>query len=131
MGDGQLDDLETAAWLHHLGAVCLDDPEAGGSRDPIEVARAGAEMLRASRALSDAGDIIAAEPGSASTQTSSQSERVSAMGEILRLANDYDDLTGGDPSQSHLAIDHLRKTSQYGEQVIEALDRVLDDSPIL
>lgn len=131
VGDGQLDDLETAAWLHHLGAVCLDDPESGGSRDPIEVARAGAEMLRASRALSDAGDIIAAGPSSAGAQTRGPSERVSAMGEILRLANDYDELTDGDPSRSHLAIDLLRKTSQYDQLAIEALDRVLDDTPNL
>jgi hypothetical protein len=74
-GDGQLDDLATAAWLHHLGSVCLDGPAAGGSLDPIKVAQAGAEMLRASRALSDAGDIVASAPGSVDIQADSERRR--------------------------------------------------------
>ena len=62
VSESQLEDLETAAWLHHLGAVCLDDPSPGEEPDATAVARAGAEMLRVSQALSNAGDIVAAEP---------------------------------------------------------------------
>jgi response regulator RpfG family c-di-GMP phosphodiesterase len=129
--EGQSDDLETAAWLHHLGAVCLDEPEPGHSLDPSDVARAGAEMLRASRALSDAGDIIAAESGRIATAGEGKNARALAMGEILKVANDYDDLTSGDDSQSRFALDALssRPTTAYDARVLKALGEVLRTAP--
>ena len=42
LSEADVDDLETAAWLHHLGAVSLDEPATGGHPDAADVARAGA-----------------------------------------------------------------------------------------
>ena len=53
--------LETAALLHHLGQVCLDEPEDGRPPEPAAVAQAGAAILRGTPLLAPAGDIIAAE----------------------------------------------------------------------
>jgi hypothetical protein len=125
VGEGHLDDLETAAWLHHLGAVCLDEPEGGGSRDPIEVARAGAEMLRASRALSDAGDILAAQPGSLEVQEGGSRALSQELGQILRIASEYDVLTDGDDRRAGPAIDDLKRSAEYDGRVVQALDGVL------
>ena len=52
----------TAVFLHHLGQVCLDEPERGHVSDPAAVARAGADILRRTPLLAPAGDIIATEP---------------------------------------------------------------------
>ncbi len=38
--------LETAALLHHLGQVCLDEPDDGRPPEPVSVAQAGATILR-------------------------------------------------------------------------------------
>ena len=51
VGGANLRDLETAAWLHHLGAVSLDDAQAGSPLDLADVASASADMLRSSNAL--------------------------------------------------------------------------------
>ena len=57
----ELDQLETAALLHHLGQVCLDEPDDGRPPEPVAVAQAGAAILRGTQLLAPAGDIIAAE----------------------------------------------------------------------
>ena len=55
----ELEDLETAAWLHHLGSVSLDEPADGMQLDPPAVAEAGAEILRSNHHLAGAGDVAA------------------------------------------------------------------------
>ncbi len=57
----ELGQLETAALLHHLGQVCLDEPDDGRPPEPVSVAQAGATILRGTQLLAPAGDIIAAE----------------------------------------------------------------------
>jgi hypothetical protein len=57
----ELTQLETAALLHHLGQVCLDEPDDGRPPEPIAVAQAGSTILRGTQLLAPAGDIIAAE----------------------------------------------------------------------
>ena len=47
----EIEQLETAALLHHLGQVCIDEPEDGRSPDPVAVAHAGAEILRGTQLL--------------------------------------------------------------------------------
>ena len=43
MSTSELHDLETAALLHHFGAVCLDEPVDGAPLDPVEVAALSAD----------------------------------------------------------------------------------------
>jgi hypothetical protein len=128
IGDVELQHLETAALLHHLGAVCLDEPEFGSQHDPAEVARSGAAMLRASEALAPAGDIVAAEPslhrppGSAPVQTSA------LAGQILKVASAFDELTEGQDEHTSWAVEALYTGPGYvyDGRVLGALERVLE-----
>lgn len=126
--DADLDHLETAALLHHFGAVCLDEPPEGGQLDPAAVAEAGAAMLRGSEALAPAGDIVAAEPslhrapGTASTPPSA------LAGQILKVASAFDELTDGKAEHTAWALEALYTGPLYvyDGRVVGALERVLE-----
>jgi hypothetical protein len=123
----ELEDLETAAVLHHLGAVCLDEPAEGTSHDPVEVARSGATMLRASEALVPAGDIVAAEHSLYRPPGGQDSPAAPLAGQILKVASAFDDLTEGDPSHAEWAVEALftGPAYVYDGRVLTALDAVL------
>ena len=76
--------LETAALLHHLGQVCLDEPDDGRPPEPVSVAQAGATILRGTQLLAPAGDIIAAEWMPYRQNVSSRPSVMS--GQILKVA---------------------------------------------
>jgi hypothetical protein len=123
-----LQDLRTAAWLHHLGAVCLDDPPQGEQLDPSEVARAGSEMLRASHVLSKAGDIVASETALYRPRTAGDGLPASSLlGQVLKVASAYDELTAGDDAASPRAIEALYSAPAYvyDVRVLNALEEVL------
>lgn len=127
VGEGELEDLETAAWLHHLGSVCLDTPTSEGRLEPPEVARAGAEMLRASHALANAGDIVGAEPNLHRPPNDAVSEPSDLLGQILKVASAYDELTEGDASHAPWAVEALftGPAYVYDGRVLTALEQVL------
>jgi len=128
LSESDVADLETAALLHHLGAVCLDEPVSGELLDPVAVAEAGAAMLRGSEALAPAGDIVAAEPtlhrapGTRTTQTSA------VAGQILKVASAYDELTEGNAEHAAWALEALYTGPLYvyDGRVVGALERVLE-----
>jgi hypothetical protein len=110
----ELEHLRAAALLHHLGHLCLDDPEVRGrSIEPSEVTDKGAEILRQTDYLRPAGDLLA-------------SDTASLGGQILRVASAYDELTGGDDSFSEAAIEALYSGPGYvyDPRVLDALERV-------
>jgi len=120
--------LETAALLHHLGAVCLDEPAPGASHDPIEIARAGAAMLRVSPALAPAGDIVAAEPSLHRTSPGTAEADTAALeGQILKVASAFDELTEGLDEHAAWAVEALYTGPGYvyDGRVLGALERVL------
>lgn len=123
----QLEDLETAAWLHHLGAVSLDEPAEDVQLDPPDVARAGAEILRSSYALESAGDIVAAEPRLHRAPQDKSDEPSALLGQILKVASAYDDLTEGDDSHAQWAVEALftGPAYVYDGRVLTALEQVL------
>ena len=131
--ESDIEDLETAAWLHHLGAVSLDEPESGSQPDATEVARAGAEMLRSSHALSNAGDVVAAEPSLHRAPGENPQQPAAMMGQILKVASAYDELTEGDDSHAQWAVDALftGPAYVYDGRVLAALERVLKDRGLL
>jgi hypothetical protein len=128
----ELDDLWTAALLHHLGVVCLDEPEDGASPDPLEVAMAGATMLRASEALARAGDVVAAEPLLHRPQEHGQ-PGAALSGMILKVASAYDELTEGDDEHAAWAVEALYTGPGYvyDGRVLGALERVLERRGVL
>jgi hypothetical protein len=123
----QLEDLETAAWLHHLGAVSLDEPAEGVQLEPPDVAREGAEILRSSQALQSAGDIVAAEPRLHRPPGDRTAEPSALLGQILKVASAYDDLTEGDDSHAQWAVEALftGPAYVYDGRVLSALEDVL------
>ena len=115
-------DLETAALLHHLGQVTMDEPE-----DPSCPARASdvaavtASMLREIKPLAAAGDIVAGEAA----------PRRGLASQIVRVASDYDDLTGSGDCDPAVAIETLRSTPNfvYEVKVMAALEEVVARVP--
>ena len=87
----ELEQLETAALLHHLGQVCLDEPDDGRAPEPVAVAQAGATVLRGTQLLAPAGDIIAAETMPFREKISSRPSVMS--GQILKVASAFDELS--------------------------------------
>jgi hypothetical protein len=131
--ESDIEDLETAAWLHHLGAVCLDEPARGSQPDATEVARAGAEMLRSSHALTNAGDVLASEPSLHRSPGETLQQPAALMGQILKVASAYDELTEGEDSHAQWAVDALftGPAYVYDGRVLAALERVLKHRGLL
>jgi hypothetical protein len=127
----ELTQIETAALLHHLGQVCLDEPEDGRPPEPVSVAQAGATILRGTQLLAPAGDIIAAEWMPVREKVSS---RPSVMaGQILKVASAFDELSDGRADRAGLALEALCSAPEYlyDPRVLGALEVVLDRRGLL
>jgi len=120
--------LETAALLHHLGAVCLDEPATDEPLDPVSVAEAGAAMLRGSEALAPAGDIVAAEPLLHRGPGTRTTRPGALAGQILKVASAFDELTEGNEEHAAWALEALYTGPLYvyDGRVVGALERVLE-----
>jgi hypothetical protein len=123
-----LEQLHTAALLHHLGVVCLDEPDEGLLLDPVQVATAGANMLRASDVLAPAGDVVAAEPLLHRPPGASDPPAAALSGMILKVASAYDELTEGNDEHAAWAVEALYTGPGYvyDGRVLGALERVLE-----
>ena len=127
----EVSQLETAALLHHLGQVCLDEPDDGRPPEPVAVAQAGATILRGTQLLAPAGDIIAAEWMPYREHMSSRPSVMS--GQILKVASSFDELADGHPERAGLALEALcsAPTYLYDARVLGALEVVLDRRGLL
>lgn len=126
--EADLDHLETAALLHHLGAVCLDAPADGAVLDANEIAVVGAEMLRASEILAPAGDIVAAAPALHRVPGIPGAQKDALVGQILKVASAFDELTEGRAEHDAWALEALYTGPLYvyDGRVVGALERVLE-----
>ncbi|HEX5616366.1 MAG TPA: hypothetical protein VFZ83_14525 [Acidimicrobiia bacterium] len=114
--------LETAALLHHLGQVTLEDPEElGRPNDPAEVAAVTAAMLREIESLAGAGEIIAGP------SNDSGRDRDRLASQVLKVASAFDDLCEGDWECRDAAFAALCSAPGYlyDGRVVEALGRVV------
>lgn len=120
-----IDTLETAALLHHLGSVTLDDPSLSGNpQPPTTVAHVTADMLRSIEALAPAGEVVA-RAGSRRSFTFLDARGHSAA-LVLQCANIYDE------SRHELRLDHdaamqqvrdaARTVDERERSVIDALE---------
>lgn len=124
----ELDHLETAALLHHLGEVILDDPAHSGVQNvPMEVAAVTAGMLREIAPLAVAGDIVAAEPLTHHSAGRSEVPAYPLASQVLKVAGAFDDLSGGEAVRIGAAIETLYANPGYvyDSRVLDALERVL------
>ncbi|MGZ8735402.1 MAG: hypothetical protein ACXW1M_09470 [Acidimicrobiia bacterium] len=122
-----LEYLEAASLLHHIGHVCLDDPSVlGRPVESSEVAHASAEMLRQAEFLAPAAELLSPDPhpfGGAERSWTSVS------GQVLRVASAYDELSeGGQARLETGAIEALYSGPGYvyDPRVLAALERVLE-----
>ncbi|HEX5586488.1 MAG TPA: hypothetical protein VFZ17_04220 [Acidimicrobiia bacterium] len=127
----ELAQLETAALLHHLGQVCLDEPDDGRAPEPAAVASSGAAILRSTPLLAPAGDIIAAETLPYRAKVGSRPSVLS--GQVLKVASAFDELSEGVPAQASLALEALSCAPAYlyDARVLSALEIVLDRAGLL
>lgn len=117
--------LETAALLHHLGQVTLEDPETlGRPNDPAEVAAVTGAMLREIEPLAAAGEIISGGPSDDPTR---DRDRDRLAGQVLRVASAFDDLCDGNPERANAAFEALCSAPGYlyDGRVVEALGRIV------
>ena len=129
----ELEHLDTAARLHHLGSVCLDEAPEGQQLDPVAVATSGAQMLRASEALAPAGDVVAAEPLLHRPPGQNEPRSAALSGMILKVASAYDELTEGNDEHAAWAVEALYTGPGYvyDGRVLGALERVLERRKVL
>ena len=127
----EIEALETAALLHHLGQVCIDEPEDGRSPDSAEVARAGAEILRVTPLLAPAGDIIAAEPMQYRDEPASDPTLVAAQ--VLKVTSAFDELSLGRSDCASAALEALYSAPayMYDARVLGALEMALDKAGLV
>jgi hypothetical protein len=127
----ELNQLETAALLHHLGQVCLDEPDDGRPPEPVAVAQSGATILRGTQLLAPAGDIVASEWMPYRRDVSSRPSVVA--GQILKVASAFDELCDGHEERASLALEALCSAPEYlyDSRVLAALELVLDRRGLL
>ena len=131
-GRAELEQLRTAALLHHLGQVCLDEPLGSDGANGDRIADAGASILRATGSLAPAGHLLAAEP--LPYRTSVLLPRsIASGGQILKVASEYDEASGGEPARAAPALEALYKSPgyTYDGRVLAALETVLAQRGLL
>lgn len=111
----EIDILEYAALLHDLGQIVLDEPIRGGAtlliapRDQERIADDGVAIVRHSGVLEDAA-VVLSKQAIPFRRVLEHDERLPVEARIIRLANAFDDLTGGstDPTDQSLAIERIQ-----------------------
>jgi hypothetical protein len=138
LDDVNVGDLETAALLHHLGQVTLDEPRPGARVDLREVATVTAALLREIEPLHAAAEIVAGESLGArdalrepTTSRGSSTRGVSPVAlasQALKVASAFDDLTEGADDRSAAALEALYSSPGYvyDSRALEALERIVD-----
>ncbi|HEY5013448.1 MAG TPA: HD domain-containing phosphohydrolase [Acidimicrobiia bacterium] len=132
LDDAHLENLETAALLHHVGQVTLDEPPPGARPDLREVATVTAALLREIDPLHAAAEIVAGESMGARDALRLPSPRrgspVAVASQALKVASAFDDLTEGAADRSAAALEVLYSSPGYvyDSRALEALERILD-----
>lgn len=116
----------TAARLHRIGFICLDDDEEESpeSVDPRRVARVGAEMLRQTRFLRPVADLV--------EEVELHSPEGGTLGAaIVRIASRFDDHVVEEPVRMTGALEIISATTTdpVGRQVVSGLKRLLAVHP--
>jgi hypothetical protein len=122
-----IDRVATAARLHHIGYVTLDDPEDAALMDNRRLlARLGGDILRETEFLANVGDLV--ESVHAENMAHSTRE-----GGVLRVATAFDHLVLEKPERAPGAVQLLAfdQSDPYGAAAVLALRRVLEDDPDL
>lgn len=130
----ELFDLEYAALLHDIGQVALLEPIPGGATvlaapaDQRRIERDTVQIVRETGVLDEVGAIVERQT-TPYRQMREFDEEIPLTSRILKVANAYDDLTGGDPSAAarDTAIERifLGLGYEYDPRVVDALVHVV------
>ncbi|MBV9411154.1 MAG: hypothetical protein JO148_06125 [Acidimicrobiia bacterium] len=122
LGNEAIDRLGTAARLHHIGYVTLDDPEDAKLADNRDLlSRLGGDILRQTEFLSNVGDLVegvhSGDPRVVTRETA-----------VLRVATEFDLLVLEDPHRAPAALDRLTsdQSEAFGAAAVLALRWALD-----
>ena len=139
ISDRELRELEYAALLHDLGQISLVEPIPGGATvlaaptDQRDIADEGARIIRHAEGLDTVADYVEAQT-TPYRQVRELGEEVPMASRIIKVANAFDDLTGGsdDPDQVRVANEriHLGLGYQYDPEVVEALAVATSDTTV-
>ncbi|MEO7421273.1 MAG: HD domain-containing phosphohydrolase [Ornithinibacter sp.] len=132
LSERELRDLEYAALLHDLGQISLAEPIPRGATvlaapvDQRDIAGEGARIVRQAEGL----DVVAGYIESQATpyrQVREQGDDVPLVSRIIKVANAFDDLTGGSQQAQSIAAAmeriHLGLGYEYDPEVVDALTR--------
>lgn len=135
MSQREIIDLEYAALLHDLGQVALRDPIPGGATlmaapaDQQRIAHDGAEIVRRTGVLDNVAHILEAQT-SPYRQVREFGEDLPMASRIIKVANAFDDLSGGElggtAEERAMERIHLGLGYEYDPRVVDALTRALD-----
>lgn len=111
----EMDTLEYAALLHDLGQVALDQPIPGGAtvlaapRDQERIVQDGVGIMRHSGVLEPAATLLTRQAAPYRLMRE-EDERIPLEARIIKLANAFDDFTGGsrDPGAVSVALERLQ-----------------------
>jgi hypothetical protein len=139
ISDRELRELEYAALLHDLGQISLVEPIPGGATmlaapsDQRDIADEGARIIRHAEGLETVADYVEAQT-TPYRQVRELGEEVPVASRIIKVANAFDDLTGGsdDPVEVQAANEriHLGLGYQYDPEVVEALSVATADTTV-
>ena len=128
-------DLEQAALMHDIGQLSLPDPIPGGAttmasgEEQRAIAERGAEVIRATGALTRVADIVACQAEPYRRPGEPVDASIPLASRIIRVVNAYDDLAGGSlESERRLdALDQLRLNMayDYDPTIVDCLTRVV------
>jgi len=139
LSDGELRDVEYAALLHDLGQISLSEPIPGGATvlaapsDQQDIAAEGARIIRQAEVLASVADFVEAQT-TRYRQVLELGEQVPLASRIIKVANAFDDLTGGRRDAAGIAVAmeriHLGLGYEYDPSVVEALAVATSDTRV-
>lgn len=138
LSERQIDTVEYAALLHDLGQLALDEPIPGGAtvlaapRDQERIVADGVAIIRHSGVLDDAADLLTRQ-ATPYRHVREDGEPIPLESRIIKLANAFEDLTGGsrDPGAVSVALERIQLGLgyEYDPELVDDLLTVLDPRP--
>ena len=116
--------VATAARLHHIGYVTLDNPEEARTyEDRMRLAKQGGDILRETEFLSDVGELV---------ESVHALEITSREAAVVRIATSFDQLVLEDPARALGALQLINfnhSDDPYGAAAALVLRQVLEEDP--
>jgi hypothetical protein len=123
LSNDAIERVATAARLHHIGYVTLDDPnDARLLANRQLLARLGGDILRETEFLADVGDLVE------NVHADKVTNREAA---VLRIATAFDHLVGEDPARAlgALQLINFAQKDAYGAAAALVLERIVEEDP--